>query len=104
MGWLYNAFKKGWNHGKEQAKEEAVERRNGENVPVRLVEPSFGKVVELQVTEANESYVNMYLGLITEFAKGLEQFGVKWFVSEKIVHMDFPDNELAQNVRESWKE
>ena len=46
----------------------------------------------------------MYLGLITEFAKGLEQFGVKWFVSEKIVHMDFPDNELAQNVRESWKE
>ena len=94
-------FQKGFNEGRERARNKAYRRRN--TTPVKLVEPSTGRIVELEVTEQNENVVSMYLNQLKTYAKGLEQFGVQWDIKGKTIQLTFADGNMAENARETWR-
>ena len=72
-------------------------------IPVKLVEPSSGRIVELQVTESNERFAKMYMSLLTAYAECLEQNGVKWKVTGNTLCMVFSNSDMAQTVRQQWR-
>lgn len=73
------------------------------NPHIKLVEPSLGRIVELQVTDTKKLAANLYLGLLTAYAQGLEQYGVQWTVTNNVIRLTFPDRDMAETVREDWK-
>ncbi len=98
---IFDSFSKGFNEGRERARNKAYRRRN--TTPVKLVEPSTGRIVELEVTEQNENVVSMYLNQLKTYAKGLEQFGVQWDIKGKTIQLTFADGNMAENARETWR-
>ncbi len=71
---IFDSFSKGFNEGRERA------RRDTTNFPVKLVEPSTGRIVEIEVTEQNENVAQMYLSQLETYAEGL---GVQWNIKSK---------------------
>ncbi len=96
---LFEAISEGWNQG-EGAQNEAYRRRK---IPVELVEPSSGRIVEFHVTETDERFVKMYMSQLTVYAECLEQNGVKWKTTENTILMDCTDNKVAENIRKQWR-
>ena len=44
---IFDSFSKGFNQGRERARDEAYRRSQPNNLPVKLVEPSVGRIVVL---------------------------------------------------------
>ena len=89
MGNLFDAF--------------STRRRDKSRIPVKLVEPSSGRIVELQVTENNERFAKMYMSQLTAYAECLEQNGAKWKVTGNTIRIEFTDGDMAENVRQQWR-
>ena len=70
---------------------------------VKLVEPSVGRIVELQVTEQDDCVAKYYMGLLTAYGEGLEQLGVQWKVTDKTIRLTFADSNMAEDARQIWK-
>lgn len=100
---IFDSFSKGFNEGRERARKEAYRRRDTTNFPVKLVEPSTGRIVELEVTEQNETVAQMYLSQLETYAEGLEQFGVQWNIKGKTIRLTFADGNMAENARKTWR-
>lgn len=100
---IFDSFSKGFNQGRERARNEAYRRRKPNNLPVKLVEPSVGRIVELQVTEPNDCVAKLYMDQLTTYAEGLEQFGVQWEVTDKTIRLTFTNGDMAENARKNWK-
>lgn len=103
MGDFSDAFSTGWKQGRERARNEAYRRRNKSNFPVKLIEPSAGRIVELEVTEQNDSVAQMYMDQLKTYAKGLEQYGVQWTVTGKTIRIVFADGNIAEDARQTWR-
>lgn len=100
---IFNFFSKGFNEGRERARKEAYRRRD---IPVKLVEPSTGRIVELKVIEPNNVVAEMYMILLEKHAKDLEKFSVKYDINynDKTIRFTYPDGDLAESARKPWKE
>lgn len=103
MGDFLNAFKEGWNDGKERAKKGSYRRQDKINIPVKVIEPSEGRIVKLEVTETKECYAKIYMDQLIVYAESLEQCGVHWSVSDKIIQIAFPDGDMAEKARKLWR-
>ena len=103
MGSLFDAFSTGWKQGRERARNEAYRSRDKNTIPVKLVEPSSGRIVEIQVTENDERYAKMYMSQLTAYAECLEQNGAKWKVTGNTLRIEFTDGDMAENVRQMWR-
>ncbi len=100
---IFDSFLKGFNQGRERAHDEACLRRKPNNIPVKVIEPSVGKIVELQVTEQNDFVSKLYMDHLTTYAKCLEQFGVQWKVTGKTIRLTFTNGDMAENARQTWR-
>lgn len=103
MGSLFDAFSTGWKQGRERARNESYRMRDKNKIPVKLVEPSSGRIVELQVTENDERFAKMYMSQLTAYAECLEQNGVKWKVTGNTIRIEFTDGDMAETVRQQWR-
>ena len=103
MGSLFDAISTGWNQSRERARNEAYRRQDKNRIPVKLVEPSSGRIVELQVTENNERFAKVYMSQLTAYAECLEQNGAKWKVKGNTIRIEFTDDDMAENVRQQWR-
>ncbi len=100
---IFDSFSNGFNQGGKHSCDEAYQRRQPNNLPVKLVEPSVGKIIKLQVTEQNDYVAKLCMDMLTTYAECLEQFGVQREVTDKTIRLTFTDSEMAENARKTWK-
>ncbi len=103
MGDFFKALSTGWNEGRERARNESYRSLDKKNFPVKLIEPSIGKTVKLELVEENERAAQMYMNLLTTCAKSLEQYGVQWMIEGKTIQFVFVDENMAENARQTWR-
>lgn len=75
-------------------------------IPVKLVESSSEKIVELKLTEQeNKSLADRYMSQLEEYAKVLERhYGAMWTVKDtNTIQIIFADGKIAKTIRETWK-
>lgn len=82
---------------------QCAQKKEMNDFPVKLVEPSKGRVVELQITEKNDFTVKLYMDQLTNYAKSMEQFGVQWKIIGKTVRLTFSDSNMAEDARQTWR-
>lgn len=101
MGRFTNAFLAGWQKGKESARSRAYLRQKG-RMPVRLVEPSSGRVIVLRVTESDECFAGLYIDQLKSYA---ETFGdeASFKVEGDIISLEFVNDDIAEIVRGCWR-
>ena len=75
-----------------------------DNVPVKLLEPSEGEIVELKLTEQNEITATLYMAQLEQYAKYLEKLGVQTEIRSKSIIFTCPTDEIAEEIREVWRE
>lgn len=103
MGVFFKAFLTGFNAGRDRARSESYRRQDKPKIPVKLIEPSAGRIVRLEVTEQNDRIAQMYMDQLTTYAEGLKQFGADWTVEGKTIQIIFADGDMAENARQTWK-
>lgn len=99
---ILDSFSKGFKQGAERAHRKSYRRRTND-FPVKLVEPSVGRIVELEVTEPNDSIAELYKDQLIAYAQNLEKCGVQWEVTGKTVRLTFSDGDFAETARNNWK-
>lgn len=72
-------------------------------LPVELVEPSTGRVIELKVTEEREFTANLYMDQLMTYAEDMAQYGAQCTTSCRTVRIEFPDENMAENARQLWR-
>lgn len=102
MGDFFDAFSKARKQGGEYALNEEHQRRDKNRFPVKLIEPSAGKIVKLQVTEQNDRVAQMCMDQLIAYAECLEQYGVQWTVTGKTIEIVFADGNMAEIARQTW--
>lgn len=100
MGKFSDAFLTGWTQGRERAQNEAYQRRNKNDFPVKLIEPSTGRIVELEVTEQNDFVAQLYMKKVMAYAKGLEKCGTQWQITGRTIRIVFPNDIMAEDARQ----
>lgn len=100
---IFDSFSKGFNEGRERARNESFRRNDLPTFPVKLIEPSAGLTVELQVTETDDDLAKMYMRQLKAYARAIEKNGVKWIVNGKTIRLTFSNVNLAKEVRNNWK-
>ncbi len=70
---------------------------------VKLVEPSLGRIVELQITEQRDFLARLYMEQLTDYAKSCERNGAQWKVTGKTVRITFPNDHVAEAARQAWR-
>ena len=103
MGVFFKAFLTGFNEGRDRARSESYRRQDKHKIPVKLIEPSAGRIMKLEVTEPNDRVAQMYMDHLTTYAEGMEQFGVQWTVTGKTIQIVFDDGNMAENARQTWR-
>lgn len=103
MGFFDSFFNGDFNEGRERAYNESYLKNNKTTIPVKLIEPSTGRVLELEVTEKNDRFAKMYIDMLTTYAEGLEQYGVKWTVTGNKINIVFADAYMAESSRQAWR-
>lgn len=99
---IYQSLLRGLRKGKEEAINNSYRKRDLK-FPVKLVEPSSGLVVELEVTETNKLLADAYMRMIVAYAKSLEESGVKWKKHENVVRFEFDNADMAKAARDIWR-
>lgn len=99
---ILKSILRGLRKGKEEARNNSY-RKRVLDFPVKLVEPSSGLVVELEVTETNKYLADAYMRMIVAYAKSLEESGVKWEKHENAVRFEFEDSDMAEAARDNWR-
>ena len=72
-------------------------------IPVKLIEPSIGRIVKLEVTEQNERVAQMYMDQLTTYAESLGKSCAEYTVTGKTIQIVFADGDIAENTRQSWE-
>lgn len=103
MGDFFKAFLTGFNAGRDRARSKLYRRQDKPKIPVKLIEPSAGRIVRLEVTEQNDRIAQMYMDQLITYAKCLKQFGADWTVEGKTIQIIFADDDMAENVRQTWR-
>ena len=105
MGNFLKSFLTFGNEVKECARNEAYLKREENNFPVKLIEPSTGRIVQLEVTEQKENIAKIYMNLLIKYAQTLEQDGAQWKVINggKTIEIIFINDNMAENTRKFWR-
>lgn len=82
---------------------ESYLKNTNTTIPVKIIEPSTGKILELEVTEKNDRVAKMYIDMLTTYAESLEQYGAKWTVTGNTLKIVFADDYMAENSRQIWR-
>ena len=80
-----------------------TDRINKKNFPVKLVEPSRGRIVELEIMEKREFTANLYMDQLKTLGKCLKRDGVTYTTSGNKIKFEFPNGDMAENFRNFWK-
>ncbi len=74
-----------------------------ENSSVKVVEPSYGKLLTLRVEEQNETAASLMMEMLTSYAHMMEELLVaEWKIEDKTLYLTFKDAEMAEASRKSW--
>ena len=73
------------------------------DVPIKLIEPSIGRIVELEVTEKDEHGAKLYMDMLIAYVKSIEQYGAKYVVMDSKIKITFEDGKIAQKARQTFK-
>ena len=103
MGLFFDTFLTGWNQGRKRARRESYRMSDKSKIPVKLVKPSTGRVVELLVTESNEQFAKLYMSQLTAYAEELERNGAQYEVIGNKVRIEFTSGGMAEIVRQQWR-
>ena len=88
----------------ESEKEKSRQTYKREFYPYRLVEPSNGRIVELEVIEKDECTAELCMEILITYADSIVRYsGGRCSVANKRVRMEFPDEDSAKKERNSWK-
>ena len=71
-----------------------------QNIPVKLIEKSSGRVVELEISEPRNLLAELYMDQLKTYA---ELIMAEYTVSGKRIKMTFKDGDMAESVRQMWK-
>lgn len=97
-----NAISEELRNNKNSFNYEKVKKEKFE-IPVKLVEPSFGRVVELEVTEKDENKAKAYMNQLKKYAKFMQKFGAHYSIIAKKIQITFLSVDMAENTRQKWK-
>ena len=103
MANLFGAILTGFNADQDCARSLSYQMYDKYKIPVKLIEPSAGRIVILEVTEPNDCIAQMYMKQLTTYANGLKQFGADWTVEGKTIQIIFADGDMAENARQTWR-
>ncbi len=96
---LFNVLKQ----DKECTRKEADWKKDKNGIPIKLVKPSEGRIVELKVTETDEKFAEIYMSHLMQFAEVYEQFGARWKVIKgNTIRIEFTDGDTAEIVRQQF--
>ena len=71
---------------------------------VKLVEPSRGRIVELEIMEKSKFTANWYMDQLKKtFGECLKRDGVMYTTSGNKIKFEFPNGNMAENFRNFWK-
>ncbi len=70
---------------------------------IKLVEPSVGRIVELQITEEDVRFEKIYRNSLNTYVKCLMRYGVQSEVTDKGVRLTFPNDDIAEDTRKIWR-
>lgn len=76
---------------------------NRRKSPIRLVEPSEGRVVEFEVTEPNEFVADIYVRQIKAYARALGNSVSQYNIIGRKIRIVFSDSRMAEIARQNWK-
>lgn len=68
--------------------------------PAKLIQPSIGRIVELEVTIGDDSMNQRYMTLLEAYAEGIREYLVDYKITDRRIKFTFKDGEVAQKVRE----
>ena len=75
--------------------------RENNEYPFILVEPSTGRIVEIEVTEKDETAANILVMILKGFIELYEKhFGASSTIDGRKFRIEFPDVEKAEMVRQ----
>ncbi len=95
---IFAAFLKGMEEGRHKV------RKTTNNSHFKLVESSTtGRIVELEVTEQNETVAKMYLSQLETYLQGLRNLGVQWNIKGRRIQISFPNVDMAEYLKEAIK-
>lgn len=99
---FFNEFSTDFNNKTEHTQKESYNKQTHINFPVKLIEPSIGRIVKLEVTEQNDCIAKMYMDMLKTYAEGLQQYGVQWTITNKTIQIIFTDDTMAEIARQTW--
>lgn len=86
------------------SKEHALRRKNYSNkIPVKLVEPSTGRIVEFEVTDSDENTAKQYMSDLESYAKIITKYGAQYNITGKKIRIEYPHSDMADSSRQMWK-
>ena len=95
-------FSGGNNMGKFKDSRKEVKGFKG-NSSVKVVEPSYGRLLTLRVEEQNEIAASLMMEMLKEYAKMMEETWVtKWRIEGKTLYLTYQDAEMAEASRKAW--
>lgn len=74
-------------------------------IPVKLVEPNYGRFVTLKISEENSFLKKIFMRQLIAYARALQNIypEMKYKEKEDRVTLEAPDGEIAESFRSFWK-
>ena len=71
---------------------------------IKLIEPSIGRIVELEVIDEKNMDDEIYLAILKWYLDGLVNYmGAKYTITGNKIRIEFSDGDIAEIVRDAWK-
>lgn len=99
---MFNSIRESFNAGKERARNESYRRKDLKkiDIPIKLVEPSEGKILELYVTDTNAIFVRHCMSHLETYAKALH---ANYTISGNHITLELPED-IAKEQRLKWRD
>ncbi|MCR5186411.1 MAG: hypothetical protein K6D97_04765 [Clostridia bacterium] len=98
IGKLFEDF---WNKGEKRSTNKGS---TGRYDYVNLVEPSYGRTIELQVVVENAHLAKFFMDQLMSFARKQEDVGATWeVIGDRKIRIIYSDGDTAEGVRQIFK-
>lgn len=78
-------------------------RQDKPEIPVKLIKPSVGRIVKIEVIEPNDYFAQFYMEQLKIYAENLKQIGADWKIEGKTIQIIFDDDDMAKIIRQIWE-
>lgn len=79
-------------------------KSNAQKFQAQLIEPSKGRIIDIRITEKNDTAADLCMDLLELYAQSMEKFGASYKVGEREIRLIFEDAWMAENIRADWRE